>query len=115
VPAGCETPGRRIRLPGKSLPEHNHLVEGWYRRVHGLLVHEVGSEFVLLDIDADRVHQLNPTASLIWRELEAARGAEDIARRVAETFDVEWEHALDDVRGILDRFAALSLIVPQEP
>ena len=86
-------------------------MQSWSRRVEGLLVHEVDGEFVLLDVHADRVHQLNRTASAIWRELDAASDAQDIARRLVDEFEVEWDCALNDVRGVLDQFEALSLIV----
>jgi hypothetical protein len=87
-------------------------MEAWRRRIPNLLVHEVDEEFVVLDAETDLIHRLNPTASAIWRSLEEAGTAEEIARRLVDEFDVEWEVALDDVRAMLDEMAALSLIVP---
>jgi len=83
----------------------------WRPRVEYLIVHEVDREFVLLDGKADRIHQLNSTASAIWRTLEEACSAEDIAQRLVEEFDVGWDQALSDVRSVLEQLESLSLIV----
>lgn len=89
-------------------------MKAWRRRISDLVAHEVDREFVLLDAKTDRVHRLNATASAIWRTVDEARCDDEIAARLVEEFDVEWNVALDDVRATLGRMAALSLIVGRD-
>ena len=97
-------------LPGPEW-DHSDCMHPWRRRVENLIVHEMDREYVLLDGEADRIHQLNSTASAIWRTLGEAGSAEDIAQRLVEEFDVGWEQALSDVRSVLHQLESLSLIV----
>ena len=55
-------------------------------------------------------HVLNPTAAGIWSLIDGRRSAEDIARAIAETYDVGLERALRDVDAFLDRLAAIGAV-----
>ena len=59
------------------------------RRVNGLMEREVDGEVLLLDTESNLIHQLNRTASFIWRKCQEGVSAGEIARLVAENFDVE--------------------------
>jgi hypothetical protein len=79
-------------------------------RTSGILVREVGGEVLLLDTESDQIHQLNSTASFVWRNLKEGASASEIARRVAEQFDVDEHIALADVEDILGKLGALGVI-----
>jgi Coenzyme PQQ synthesis protein D (PqqD) len=76
----------------------------------GLLSREVDEEVVVLDRAADRVHQLNRTAALVWRHCDGHHTPEDLARLVSERFDGTPETVVDDVRTILQDFVRLGLV-----
>jgi hypothetical protein len=79
-------------------------------RTSGILVREVDGEILLLDTESDQIHQLNSMASLIWRNLKEGASASEIARRLAEQFDVDENIAFADVEDILGKLRALKVI-----
>jgi PqqD family protein of HPr-rel-A system len=76
----------------------------------GLLVREVDGELLVLDTEADRIHQLNSTASEIWRLHHAGSDANEIADALANRFEVDKDKAVTDVFQVLQDFRALGLI-----
>lgn len=76
----------------------------------GILVREVDGEILMLDTESNQIHQLNSTASLIWRNFKEGASASEIARRFAEQFDVDENIALADVEDILGKLRALKVI-----
>lgn len=74
-----------------------------------ILAREVGDEVVVLDTDSDRIHQLNTTASIIWRMHVKGADEEEIARALVLEFDVEYASAKKDVRETLMKFQDLGL------
>ena len=81
------------------------------RRLNAVTTRQVEQDLLLLDIESDRIHQLNRTASFIWQKCDEATSAEDIARSLAEEFDVEELVALQHVTETLSRLRALNLVV----
>ena len=80
------------------------------RRVDGLMVRDVGDEVLLLDIESNQVHQLNSTASFIWRNCDDGRSAEEIAILLASEFDVEEDSAREDVTRTLRLLRELNVL-----
>ena len=81
------------------------------RRCMGVMVRELDSDLLILDTEAAQIHQLNRTASFIWRNLDDAPAPEQLAGLLVEAFDVEEQVALTDVLETLQRFRGLNLIV----
>jgi coenzyme PQQ synthesis protein D (PqqD) len=63
------------------------------RAVHG----ELPEETVLLDVEDGVAVRLNPTGAWIWGRLEEPARVEELARSLAERFEIEEARALDDV------------------
>jgi len=80
------------------------------RRRDGLLVREVDGEILVLDAEADRIHQFNASASLIWRLHENGADAAEIASALAIEFDLDKYGADADVKAALEQFRALNLV-----
>jgi len=78
-------------------------------RQTGLLVRDLDDEVLVLDTDADRIHQLNVSASFIWRQLANGASANEIAEHLAKEFDVVEDQAQRDVSEILRQFVALEI------
>lgn len=83
----------------------------FHRRRDGILAREVDRELVLLDTDSNHVHQLNETASFVWRQVEEAGSVEAISALLAESYTADPAKLADDVTQILSRFVELGLIV----
>ena len=77
-----------------------------------IMVREIDGELVALDTQANLVHQLNATASLIWRLATRGCSAEAIAAAVVSEYAVDLDTASKDVVEMLARFEALGLLVP---
>ena len=75
-----------------------------------LKIRQVDGELLILDTRANRIHQLNETATLIWQWSGTASSVEEIASRMADTFEVDADIALRDVRRALDEFCAAGLL-----
>ena len=75
-----------------------------------LKIRQVDGELLILDTRANRIHQLNETATLIWPLSGTASSVEESASRMADTFEVDADIALRDVRRALDEFCAAGLL-----
>jgi len=60
-----------------------------------------GGEGVLVDLNTKQYYQLNETAMLIWRGLEAKRSVEDIVREMMEIYDINGDHATESVNKLI--------------
>jgi hypothetical protein len=80
------------------------------RRLDKVLVQDLEGEVLVLDRETDQIHQLNQTATFIWRHVEEAPSEERIAELLAEAFEVEKQVAVRDVYGTLNQFRALNLV-----
>jgi hypothetical protein len=72
----------------------------------------VGGETVVLDRVSNQVHQLNATASFVWRHCDGAHTPPEIAAALLEAFDVDPLTARDAVVGTLHQFDDLGLLGP---
>ena len=79
------------------------------RRLDTLTIREVDGELLILDVAANRIHQLNRTATLIWQRCESDT-AEGIASQIAERFEIDKETALADVRHTIESFRSAGLV-----
>lgn len=75
-----------------------------------MVVREVDGEVLVLDTRSNRIHQLNATASLIWRGCREGREPARIASELAVKFDVDEETALRDVHETMSKLRALELL-----
>jgi Coenzyme PQQ synthesis protein D (PqqD) len=74
-------------------------------------VRAIGDDLLLLNKDTNRIHQLNATASFIWRCCERAASADEIAGLMVAEFAVDEHEALQDVVETLSLLRELSLVV----
>lgn len=81
------------------------------RRHEGIMVRAVVDDMLLLDTESGEIHQLNETASFIWRNCEEAPSIEGLARLLASAFEVAHDVAARDVEEVLGRLRALNLVV----
>jgi DNA-binding MarR family transcriptional regulator len=70
----------------------------------------VEGETVVLDRQADLVHQLNQTASFIWHRCDGQCTAREIAEQLGAAFDVDLDIAEGSVTAALQQFEQLGLL-----
>jgi PqqD family protein of HPr-rel-A system len=74
-------------------------------------IEDTDGELIVLDKDAGKVHQLNKSASLVWRGLSDGLATDDIAATLADAFEIEHESAITDVRAAVTQLRELGLLV----
>lgn len=102
---------RSVAAPGLRVIMMEVALASLRRRGAGILVRDLDGDLLILDTEADRIHQLNRTASYIWRHVDEAPAAEQLARLLVDAFQVDVRVALTDVVETLTRFRRLNLIV----
>jgi hypothetical protein len=80
-------------------------------KLNGVTVRAVEDELLLLDRNTQRIHQLNRTASFIWRCCGETASQEEIASQLAARYAVDEAVALKDVADTLRRLLELRLVV----
>jgi hypothetical protein len=81
-----------------------HPLAAW-REIDGVVVVITPGDSVL--------HELNASASFIWKNLNGERTPEEIAGLLAEEFEVSGEQARADVREFLAGLVAKGLLAPR--
>ena len=81
------------------------------KRRDGLILRKVQQDLLLLDTEFNQIHQLNETASFVWENWEQVPDPVEIARLLAQKFDVEEQVVLNDVSAIVGRLQELNLLV----
>ncbi len=82
-----------------------------YQKRKGLTIQSIDDETLILDLETDHIHQLNPTASFIWGMIDEAPSVVDLVEAYAAHFDIEIETARVDVLNMLDQLCDMGLIV----
>jgi hypothetical protein len=67
------------------------------RRTERAVQGDLPEETVLLDVDSGVAVRLNATGAWIWGQLEEPRQVDELARGLAERFEIAEPRALDDV------------------
>ena len=81
------------------------------KRREGIISRRVQRELLLLDTEYEQVHQFNESASFIWDTWDQVSDEAELAKRLAQKFDVEENVALNDVIAIGGRLRELNLLV----
>jgi len=75
---------------------------------------ELDGEVVVISPADSVLHELNETASFIWRHATGEHTAEEIARRMAEEYEVDSETALADACALVNHLEERKLLVCAE-
>lgn len=80
------------------------------RRTERAVGGELPEETVLLDVDAGMALRLNSTGAWIWDQLAQPRRVGELARGLAERFEIDEARALDDVVAFAREMARRELL-----
>lgn len=102
---------RSTRHLGADRSEPQRAPIDWKGRCVFLITNADGG--VLLDLDNDKFLKLDTTAAEMWRSLANGETKEEIATRIASDCNVAADQVLQDLRGLVNQMASLS-IAPQQ-
>ncbi len=79
---------------------------------------KIGDETIVVPVrahvaDLESIYTFNEVGSAIWERLDGERSVSDIARSLADEFDVSEETALADVRRLLAVLEDEGLVEPR--
>jgi len=85
------------------------------RQASHVSVKEIDGQTLVLDRSHDKLHELNTTASYIWRCCDGKTTVAEIAAATAREFEADPGAVERDVADILGKLAAMHLIEWAEP
>ena len=94
---------------GYCLPLEDSLLDTPRRR-DGLHVRDVDGETVILDLENQRMHNLNVTAAFIFDGIDGRRTEKEISEELASAFEIPIDVAERDTRALLVQFRELGLL-----
>lgn len=80
------------------------------RHADGFTGKDLGDEYVILDRAGDRFYQLNGTARAIYFLCNGSRTLEEIARALAESYEVTLEVARQDTAKTIDELQRAGIL-----
>jgi hypothetical protein len=75
---------------------------------------EIDGEAVIISPEDSHVHELNETASLIWKHADGRHSVDEIALIVAEGYDVPLPRARADVSELIEILGGKGLLTAPE-
>jgi hypothetical protein len=75
-----------------------------------LNVRVVDGETLVLDLTSGLIHQLNPTANLVWEHCDGQSSIGEIANHLLQLYEVDVETAVNDVTEAVERLRELGLM-----
>lgn len=83
-----------------------------YKQCPELTTQSVDDEVLILDLNKDNIHQLNPTARFIWSKCDGSHSENDLAKMLVEQYKIDIDTAANDVSRVLKELQTLALIEP---
>ena len=72
---------------------------------------EIAGKTVLIKSPLSTLHHLNKIGSFIWSHLDEEIAIKELAEKVVESFDVQYEIALNDVLEFVENLSDKELVV----
>jgi len=79
-------------------------------KVADVLELDMGDGLILYNHDSSLVHHLNPSAALVWQLCDGQASVGDLAREIAEEYDLEGKEVEAQVASVIAEFDALDLV-----
>ena len=73
---------------------------------------ELDEATVIISPNDSVMHELNDTASFLWRNIDGHKSAADLAALLAENYEVTPDIALTDTESLLEEMSSRKLLVP---
>ena len=85
---------------------------GVWQKNPALAWREIDDETVIISPGDSVMHELNDTASFIWKNVDGKRNCAQIAELLVAEYDVTPELALEDTQALLEQLVTRNLLVP---
>jgi len=85
-----------------------------FRRNPKLAWREIDGEVVIISPDDSVLHELNETASAVWRHIDGKLPLGEIVKTLAETYDAPVETVQADVEELAADLTAKNLLLTSE-
>ena len=76
----------------------------------GLVARKVNDDFLIVDQNNGKIHQLNISAAFIWEQCDGKNAIGEIAEKTFEKFEIDPDKAREDVHSTLEKLTGLNLI-----
>lgn len=80
------------------------------RHVENLPWRAIGDRCVVIHPKRGEVHELDEVASFLWRAVDGSKSVEQLGSELCESFDVDADQAVGDVREFVARLESLGLV-----
>lgn len=84
---------------------------GSWQRNPSLAWREIDEETIIISPSESVMHELNDTGTFIWKNIDGQRSAEELARMLAEAYEVTEDMALADTQELLEQLSSRKLVV----
>jgi PqqD family protein of HPr-rel-A system len=97
---------------GSGVPSSQMTVPAEYRpaKVSDVLELDMGDGLILFNHDSSLVHHLNPSAALVWQLCDGEASVGQLAREIAQEYELARDDVLDQVAAVIAEFDALDLV-----
>ena len=75
---------------------------------------EIDGQIVIISPEDSMVHELNETASFIWKKADSGQGADEIAKNIGIEYSVDASEAQEDMERFLSCLADKALLQIEE-
>ena len=82
----------------------------FFRKGENILVEKFEDRILLFNLDTNLPFILNPVASYIYSKTDGKRDCRELAKKVSQKFDVEFEQALSDVENLSQTFLEKKIV-----
>jgi PqqD family protein of HPr-rel-A system len=79
-------------------------------KVSDVLELDMGDGLILFNHDSSLVHHLNPSAALVWQLCDGEASVGQLAREIAQEYELARDDVLDQVAAVIAEFDALDLV-----
>jgi uncharacterized metal-binding protein len=79
-------------------------------KVSDVLELDMGDGLILFNHDSSLVHHLNPSAALVWQLCDGVASVGQLAKEIAEEYELVRRDVLDQVAAVIAEFDALDLV-----
>lgn len=83
-----------------------------WQRNPALAWREIENETVIISPGESLMHELNVTGSVVWRNIDGHRSAEQLAALLVKEYEVTEEIALADTLSLLEELSTRKLLLP---
>jgi PqqD family protein of HPr-rel-A system len=71
---------------------------------------DMGDGLILYNHDSSLVHHLNPSAALVWQLCDGQADVGQLAKEIAEEYELQLDQVLTQVGSVVAEFDALDLV-----